>query len=69
MRMPAPEAPTEPKRENAREADGLSRRALIAGSAALTLAPLAAAAQAPGRKPAPAAKPAEAPASRPRPSR
>ena len=54
MRTPAPEARPEPSRE----ADGLSRRALIAGSAALTLAPFAAAAQA--RKPA--AKPAEAPA-------
>ena len=62
MRMPAPEALPEPKRETTREADGLSRRALIAGSAALTLAPLAAAAQAPGRKPAPAGKPVEAPA-------
>lgn len=56
MRMPAPEARPEP----IREADGLSRRALIAGSVALTLVPFAAVAQAP-RKPAPAAKPAEAP--------
>ncbi len=54
MRTLAPEARPEPSRD----ADGLSRRALIAGSAALTLAPFAAAAQA--RKPAPAANPAEA---------
>ena len=60
MRMPAPEARPEPIREG----DGLSRRALIAGSAALTLAPFAAAAQA-GK---PAAKPVEAPAPEARPA-
>ncbi len=68
MRMPAPEAPTEPTREDARE-DGLSRRRLLAGTAALTLAPFVAAAQAPGRKPAPAdkatGKPAETPEIKP----
>ncbi|MBB5758747.1 FtsP/CotA-like multicopper oxidase with cupredoxin domain [Methylorubrum rhodinum] len=58
MRMPAPEAPT----VATGEADGLSRRALIAGSAALTLSPFAAAAQTPARKTAPAAKPADTPA-------
>ncbi|KQT57169.1 copper oxidase [Methylobacterium sp. Leaf456] len=58
MRTPAPEARPEP----IREVEGPSRRTLIAGSAALALAPFAAAAQSPARKPAPAVKPAEAPA-------
>ena len=68
--MPDPKAPSETATSGGRDADGMSRRALLTGGAALALLPHAAAAQAPGRKSAPEAKPAAeatpAPAGEPR---